>query len=63
MIECTQEKYNILKSSLDNRAVTVLIAKHAVQVTYFQSNHQNSLIPTWSSIWLSVLQPTVKQHM
>jgi len=36
MIECTQEKYNILKSSPDNRDVTVLLAKHAVQFTYNQ---------------------------
>jgi len=42
MTECTQEKYNILKSSLANRDVTVLIAKHALQVTYYQSNHNNS---------------------
>jgi len=45
--KCTQEKYNILKTSLDNRDVTVLIAKHAVQFTYYQSNHNNSLILTW----------------
>jgi hypothetical protein len=47
MIECTQEKYNIIKSSLENRDVTVLIAKHAVQVTYYQSNHHISLILKW----------------
>ena len=47
MTECTKEKYNILKSSRDNRDVTVLIAKNAVQVTYYQSNHHNSLILTW----------------
>jgi hypothetical protein len=47
MIECTQEKYNILKSSIDNIDVTVLIAKHAVEVTYYQSNHPYSLILTW----------------
>jgi len=46
MIECTQEKYNILKSSIDNIDVTVLIAKHAVQDTYYQSNNPNSLILT-----------------
>jgi hypothetical protein len=31
-------------SSLNNRDVTVLIAKHAVQVTYYQSNHHISLM-------------------
>jgi len=34
-------------SSLDHRDVTVLIAKHAVQFTYYQSNHHISLILTW----------------
>jgi len=47
MIEYTHEKYNILESYLDNRDVIVLIAKHAVQVTYYPSNHHNSLILTW----------------
>jgi len=32
MNECTQEKYSILNSSLDNREVTVLIAKLAVRL-------------------------------
>jgi len=32
MTECTQKKYNILKSSLDNTDVTVLTAKHAVRL-------------------------------
>jgi hypothetical protein len=49
MTDCTKEKNNILKSSLDSRDITVLIAKHAVQVTYYQSNHHNSLILTWPS--------------
>ena len=34
-------------SSFDNRDVTVIIAKHVVQATYYQSNHHNSLILTW----------------
>jgi len=34
-------EYNILKSSLENRDVTVLIAKHGVQFTYYQSKHYN----------------------